>query len=212
MRLIDTARPGIKEHSDRKTAIPGFKERLILCKLLAAGAQSPCPTPERPQAASLQENLPCPPGSPPLRVGAFSAISSTRPRNVGYQQPAQYEPKENSHQASPVGCDGFPGYGRAATDTAGWFRFVTVKPAARQADQTTHAPHCGLGIMARGLLRPQFTRLYFDDETANATDPVLALIEPAGRRETLIARRVGEGAYRLDINLQGPQETVFLEF
>jgi protocatechuate 3,4-dioxygenase alpha subunit len=66
--------------------------------------------------------------------------------------------------------------------------------------------------MARGLLRPQFTRLYFDVETANATDPVLALIEPAGRRETLIARRVGEGAYRLDINLQGPQETVFLEF
>ena len=47
---------------------------------------------ERPQAAPLRENLPCPPGSLPLDDGAFSAISSTRHRNVGHQQHAQYEP------------------------------------------------------------------------------------------------------------------------
>jgi protocatechuate 3,4-dioxygenase alpha subunit len=55
------------------------------------------------------------------------------------------------------------------------------------------------------------TRLYFEDEPANADDPILALV-PADRRATLIARREqadGVTVYRLDIVLQGRGETVF---
>ncbi len=66
----------------------------------------------------------------------------------------------------------------------------------------------------RGLLLHAFTRVYFDDEaTANAEDAVLASV-PAERRATLVAKRVEEGGavrYRLDIRMQGADETVFFD-
>ena len=60
-------------------------------------------------------------------------------------------------------------------------------------------------------------RLYFaDEDAANAEDPVLNMIDPPERRRTLLARRDtarpgGPAAYVLDIRLQGPDETVFLD-
>jgi protocatechuate 3,4-dioxygenase alpha subunit len=66
----------------------------------------------------------------------------------------------------------------------------------------------------RGLLLHAYTRIYFSDEAAaNARDPVLASV-PAGRRKTLIATRDESPAgivYRLDIHMQGPDETVFFD-
>ncbi|MEO0918089.1 MAG: protocatechuate 3,4-dioxygenase subunit alpha, partial [Pseudomonadota bacterium] len=49
---------------------------------------------------------------------------------------------------------------------------------------------------------------------ANATDPVLNLIEWEHRRATLIAERRdedGTAVYRFDIRLQGDDETVFFD-
>ncbi len=120
-------------------------------------------------------------------------------------------------QAAPARSAQFPGYGRAACDAAGQFRFITLKPSplpgpAGARGNTPQAPHCGLAILARGLLKPLFTRLYFPDEPLNATDPILALIEPPARRATLIAQAIGPDHYHLDIALQGAAETVFLEF
>ena len=63
------------------------------------------------------------------------------------------------------------------------------------------------------MLRHLYTRIYFGDEAANATDPVLAIVPPE-RRSTLIAAREsgnGNALYRLDLRLQGDGETVFLE-
>ena len=120
-------------------------------------------------------------------------------------------------QPSPARRENFPGYGRAASDASGQFRFVTLKPEpvpgpAGPRGNALQAPHCGLAILARGLLKPLFTRLYFPDEPLNATDPVLTLIEPPARRATLIAVRTGPDQFHLDIALQGDAETVFLEF
>ena len=71
------------------------------------------------------------------------------------------------------------------------------------------------GSSARGINIGLATRMYFADETAaNAEDPVLNMIEPAVRRETLIARREdrdGEIVYVFDIRLQGERETVFFD-
>ncbi len=57
--------------------------------------------------------------------------------------------------------------------------------------------------------------MYFPDEAeANASDPVLNLIEWENRRTTLIAERAGgEGipVYRFVIRLQGDAETVFFD-
>lgn len=55
-----------------------------------------------------------------------------------------------------------------------------------------------------------YTRIYFEDEAANAADPVLALV-PIDRWETLIAKRRGNGAYTFDVRLQGDKETVFFD-
>ena len=101
------------------------------------------------------------------------------------------------------------GFGRARTDSEGAFTFTTVKPGAVPApDGRMQAPHFNVTIFARGLLRHLVTRMYFPDETeANASDPVLNLVE-AARRETLIARNCG-GVLHFDVRLQGDRETVF---
>ena len=61
-----------------------------------------------------------------------------------------------------------------------------------------------LAVFARGMLLHHYTRIYFEDEAANASDPVLALV-PADRRATLIAKRKpssGNVVYTLDVHLQ----------
>lgn len=116
-------------------------------------------------------------------------------------------------QADPEGhyaTAAFRGFGRAQTDGAGRFSFRTVKPG-RVSDgrNRMQAPHLNLTVFARGLLNHAFTRCYFPDEAITADDPILALVPPA-RRDTLIAQG-GDGAYRFDIHLQGPSETVFFD-
>lgn len=106
----------------------------------------------------------------------------------------------------------FTGFGRAGTDENGAYVFETIKPGAVPFDmERMQAPHVCVAVFARGLLNHLFTRLYFADEQANESDPVLGYV-PAERRATLIAQPVeGEGVttYRFDIVLQGAGETVF---
>ena len=115
-------------------------------------------------------------------------------------------------QASPPTTDRFPGYGRCRTDTNGAFLFKTLKPGPVSGlGNTLQAPHVAITIFARGLLTALTTRLYFDGEALNETDPVLGLIEDPAARATLLARQVSPGRWHLDICLQGDDETVFLE-
>jgi len=112
----------------------------------------------------------------------------------------------------------FGGWGRSGTEADGLYWFETVKPGPVPFDgdggDRMQAPHLSVTVHARGMLNHAQTRLYFEDEAANATDPVLTLV-PADRRATLIARREeadgpeGQAVYRLDIVLQGRGETVF---
>jgi protocatechuate 3,4-dioxygenase alpha subunit len=120
-----------------------------------------------------------------------------------------------SWQADPDGRFGgdFRGFGRSGTDLQGGWAILTLKPGAIPGPPThdgrVQAPHVDLAIFARGLLHQVVTRLYFQDEDqANASDPVLAGLPDDEARATLIAAREDDG-YRLDIHLQGPDETVF---
>jgi protocatechuate 3,4-dioxygenase alpha subunit len=106
----------------------------------------------------------------------------------------------------------FRGYGRVATEAQGRFRIITIKPGPVPGrGNALQAPHINVAFFARGLLRQLHTRIYFSDEKANLTDPLLAGIEDESARQSLIARRGEGGAYRFDFVLQGLGETAFLD-
>ena len=106
----------------------------------------------------------------------------------------------------------FRGFGRCGTDANGTFAFDTIMPGqVADPDGKPQAPHLLLAVFGRGMLRHLYTRIYFSGEAANDSDPVLAQV-PADRRATLIATRDGASAiYRLDLRLQGDDETVFFD-
>ena len=94
---------------------------------------------------------------------------------------------------------GFSGWGRAATDAQGIYRFRTLRPGAAQG----RAPHVNFLILYSGLMRQLQTVMFFSP----APDPVLNLVK---EKERLIARRSGN-TYRFDIRLRGGEETPFFD-
>ena len=91
----------------------------------------------------------------------------------------------------------------------GVYEFQTIKPGSRDGQ----APYINVHVFARGILIQAMTRIYFEDEPANDSDPVLLSIE-ADRRHTLIAaleKSGGVPTYRFDIRMQGENETVFFD-
>ncbi|HVL37346.1 MAG TPA: protocatechuate 3,4-dioxygenase subunit alpha [Burkholderiales bacterium] len=92
----------------------------------------------------------------------------------------------------------FLGWGRAATDAQGAYRFRTIRPG-RVAER---APHINFLVLYSGLMRQLQTVMYFDE----AADPVLQAVRHPQR---LVAVREGEGRYRFDIRLRGEGETPF---
>lgn len=114
----------------------------------------------------------------------------------------------NQAKADPF----FRGFGRSDTVQGGRFWFKTVKPGPVPWDDTQkQAPHVNVRVFARGMLIHAVTRLYFSDESANQTDPVLNSVPPE-RRPTLIAQLKKSDdlpTYCFDIRLQGEGETVF---
>jgi protocatechuate 3,4-dioxygenase alpha subunit len=102
-------------------------------------------------------------------------------------------------QATPAASPAFPAWGRCPTDPQGEFHFATLAPDPAE-------PYLSVAILARGLLKPLWTRVYF----ADIADPLLASLTPS-RRATLLARTDRSG-WRWDIRLQGDGETVFLDF
>ncbi|MBZ5726592.1 MAG: protocatechuate 3,4-dioxygenase subunit alpha [Acidobacteriia bacterium] len=107
----------------------------------------------------------------------------------------------------------FHGFGRLETDAHGECVFETVKPGpVSDGGGAAQAPHINVTVLARGLLKPLYTRVYFAGEPANAHDAVLALV-PEPRRATLLARPVAgqPDTWSLEIRLQGEAETVFFD-
>lgn len=100
----------------------------------------------------------------------------------------------------------FTGWGRAATDAAGYYSFSTLLPGATEGA----APFFGVTVFARGLLDRLFTRAYVPEHPGLATDPLLTSVAP-DRRNTLIASADATGLV-FDIRLQGERETVFLTY
>jgi protocatechuate 3,4-dioxygenase, alpha subunit len=118
-----------------------------------------------------------------------------------------------AHPDDPRGpaTSGFRGFGRCPTGADGRWAIRTLKPGPLPAPEGgVEAPHLNVSVFARGLLNRLVTRIYFPDEAeANAADPVLASIADPATRARLVAVADGDGL-RIDIRLQGAQETPFL--
>jgi protocatechuate 3,4-dioxygenase, beta subunit len=177
-----------------------------------------------------------PPLTPAQTVGRFTSLGLDWPDGVSVVDPAtpgavriagrlldgRGDPVADglieTWQAAPDGRfpqpgDGdtaFRGIGRSITNGQGAWEIFTLKPAPLPApDGSTEAPHVDVSVFARGLLHRLVTRIYFaDEEVANKADPVLAALPDDATRATLVARPV-DGGYRIDIHLQGSNETVF---
>ena len=112
----------------------------------------------------------------------------------------------NQAQADPH----FGGFGRTDTVNEGRYQFKTIKPGAIQA---AYAPYINVRVFSRGMLIHAVTRIYFSDEAANQSDPLLTSLAPE-RAATLIAQRIDSAdlpTYRLNVALQGASETVFFD-
>lgn len=109
----------------------------------------------------------------------------------------------------------FTGWGRCGTGKNGQFFFETIKPGpVPGSGDSVQAPHVNVAVVARGMLVHVYTRIYFGNDPANDSDPVLSSIKNKDRRRTLIAAREekdGKVTYRFDIRLQGENETVFFD-
>jgi protocatechuate 3,4-dioxygenase alpha subunit len=97
----------------------------------------------------------------------------------------------------------FFGWGRAATDKDGNYRFRTVRPGAMAGRQ----PHIDMLLLFSGLMRQLQTVIFLEQ----GADPVLDAVQPAALRERLVAKLVSPGKYRFDIRLRGEGETPFFD-
>ena len=121
----------------------------------------------------------------------------------------RYASPDDSRTDIPLD-EGFVGFGRASTSEEGLYRFKTVLPGAVPGPgNSLQAPHIAVSVFGRGIIKRLATRVYFEDQAGNETDPILALV-PAERRDTLIARKI-DGGWRFDLVLQGARETVFFD-
>jgi protocatechuate 3,4-dioxygenase alpha subunit len=115
--------------------------------------------------------------------------------------------KQDSANSQPSGIP--REFRRAVTDPEGRFSTVMPRPAPVPIEgDRMQAPHLLALVFARGLLRNLITRVYFEGEPGNGSDPVLLSIPPE-RRGTLIAQREAANAFCWNVRLQGADETVF---
>ncbi len=96
---------------------------------------------------------------------------------------------------------GFFGWGRAATDADGTYRFRTILPGAPRG----RARHVNFIVLFSGLMRHLQTVMFFE----LVDDPVLNAV-PDFLRERLVAKKMQDG-WRFDIRLRGEGETPFFD-
>lgn len=151
------------------------------------------------------------PGEPvTLRVSVFDGDNTPVPDALIELYQAD---SAGRYPSRDTAAPAFSGFGRLATDRDGVCVFRTIKPGqVPDGRGAAQAPHINVCVLARGLLRHLFTRLYFAGDPALDADAILRAIDPP-RRATLLAVADGErpGVWNFAIRLQGEGETVFFE-
>ena len=148
-----------------------------------------------------------------LKVGVFDGDGAPVPDALVelWQADADGVYVRPEHPKDVMTPAGFCGFGRLPTAADGTCVFATIRPG-RVPDVTgaLQASHINVCLLARGLLRQIYTRIYFEGDPALGSDAVLALV-PEARRPTLVAKPGGTGEWAFEIHLQGDRETVFFD-
>jgi len=124
------------------------------------------------------------------------------------------------HPLDPRSVDadpGFFGWGRARTDAEGRYSFRTVIPGSYVTEEgAPRCPHLNLMLLAIGLTRRLVTTVFFADDPATVSDPVLDCVSDPELRARMFAihDKISNGAavlpgYRFDIVTRGEAETPF---
>ena len=129
----------------------------------------------------------------------------------------RYRHARDTH-AAPLDPN-FDGCGRAITNAAGEYRFVTLRPGAYPWGNHANAwrpAHIHFSLFGAGLLSRLVTQMYFPGDPLLPLDPIFMGTPDAAARERLVARfdpaASVEGValgYRFDIVLRGPHTTPF---
>lgn len=127
----------------------------------------------------------------------------------------RYRHDADSHPA-PLDPN-FSGGGRCATDDAGRYRFVTIKPAAYPWGNGPNAwrpAHVHFSLFGTAFATRLITQMYFPGDPLVARDPILNSIPDPRARERLVARLDLDAtepewalAYEFDIVLRGRDAT-----
>lgn len=143
-------------------------------------------------------------GVPDTLVEIWQANSCGRYIHVWDQHPAPLDPN-------------FTGAGRAQTDRAGYYRFITVKPGAYPWGNHPNAwrpAHIHFSVFGHSFISRLVTQMYFPGDPLFPFDPIFQSITDAKARERLISRfdldtTEPEWAlgYQFDIVLRGREMT-----
>jgi len=127
----------------------------------------------------------------------------------------RYRHKTDQHGA-PLDPN-FSGGGRALTDEAGRYRFVSIKPGAYPWGNHYNAwrpQHIHFSLFGAGLLTRLVTQMYFPGDPLLEFDPIFNSIANEAARRRLIAKFDWETSqpnhalgYHFDLVLRGRDET-----
>jgi protocatechuate 3,4-dioxygenase beta subunit len=113
----------------------------------------------------------------------------------------------------------FTGVGRAVTDAAGGYRFVSVRPGAYpwgNHDNAWRPAHIHFSLFGRAFTQRLVTQMYFPDDPLCALDPIYNSVPDERARERMVSAYDHANteaswalAYRFDIVLRGRDATPF---
>ena len=147
-------------------------------------------------------------GVPNALVEVWQANAGGRYRHTRDNHPAPIDPN-------------FLGAGRAVTDDAGSYRFVSIKPGAypwRNHHNAWRPAHIHFSLFGSAFVTRLVTQMYFPNDPLIPLDPILQSIPDADARTRLVSQfdlslTEPEWAlgYRFDIVLRGRRATHFEE-
>lgn len=127
----------------------------------------------------------------------------------------RYVHSQDQHEA-PLDPN-FLGAGRALTDSAGRYRFTTIRPGAypwRNHPNAWRPAHVHFSVFGTAFIQRLVTQMYFPGDPLLALDPIFNATADAAARQRLVAEYSTELTepewalgFEFDIVLRGPQAT-----